>query len=513
MRILDRDEIDALHRGEDLPPRGDTPSRVPPAPAPAAPPVVSPTPAPTPQPTPTPTPATSGEVEEPTATLMPAATEVVTTPEDEQPDQGQTAAEAEDADFDWRPFVPADPNDHVARIKLAAAASGCGVPWELLAAIARVESDFGRNMATSSAGAIGYGQFLPSSWEAFGQAGNAYDYRDALPAIARYLCRHGVARDPRQAIFAYNHADWYVDLVLGLAARYDHLLPDGPTQDMLDLPQGQQPSVPLRFAAGRDAQAQTRPVVDAGGVWLPIAFSGRADAKTSAWESALAMLRGGFGLDDGPSPAPRDLVDLANAAWDEGLDLLGGPGGFHRWSLDDLRAYLRSGQPVVALVHARLLPGHPPDEADVDQPILLLGFIGDHFVYNDPSFASSLGYGLEVSGADLQAAWDRAAPPRRAVAFARRQAATAFEPAPIPTSTPTPAVVAPTVVPTPEPTLAPTEEPLLDEPTPEPLAATAPEVELPEAPPSSPSAPQLAAGLACLMVLGLAALLRRRLPR
>ena len=95
-----------------------------------------------------------------------------------------------------------------------------GVPWELLAAIASVESDFGRNMATSSAGAIGYGQFLPSSWAAYGRGGNPYDYRDAIPAMARYLLDHGAPADLPRAVYAYNH-DWdYVALVLGRAAHY-----------------------------------------------------------------------------------------------------------------------------------------------------------------------------------------------------------------------------------------------------------------------------------------------------
>jgi hypothetical protein len=399
----------------------------------------------------------------------------------------------------------------VARIKLAAAASGCGVPWEILAAIARVESDFGRNMATSSAGAIGYGQFLPSSWDAFGQQGNAYDYRDALPAIARYLCRHGVAHDPRQAIFAYNHADWYVDLVLGLASRYDHLLPSGPTQDMLDLPEGQQPSLPLHFAAGRDAEAQTRPVSQSG-VWLPIAFSGRANARSTAWDAALAMLWGGFGLDDTPDLDNAGLVGLANTAWDAGLDLLGGPGGSHRWTVDDVRQYLAAGHPVVALVHTRRLPGHAPDEEDVDQPILLLGLAGDRFVYSDPSFASSLGFGLEIAARDLEAAWDQASTPRRGVAFARRPEVTTLEPAPQAEPTPAPAPTRPPVptprprpTMTPAPTLMPTEEPV---PT---LAVpSTPDVELPDDPPSATSALQLAGGAT---ILGLAALLRRRLPR
>ena len=47
-----------------------------------------------------------------------------------------------------------------------------GIPWQIFAAIAKVESDFGRNMETSSAGAIGYGQFLPETWVAYGEGGD-----------------------------------------------------------------------------------------------------------------------------------------------------------------------------------------------------------------------------------------------------------------------------------------------------------------------------------------------------
>jgi cell wall-associated NlpC family hydrolase len=112
---------------------------------------------------------------------------------------------------------------------MQAAAATCGLPWEVLAAVAKVESEFGRNMRTSSAGAIGYGQFLPSSWAAYGAGGNPYDYRDALPAMARYLCAHGGAQDIRRALFAYNRANWYVDLVLSVAAQYRAPAPTTPT--------------------------------------------------------------------------------------------------------------------------------------------------------------------------------------------------------------------------------------------------------------------------------------------
>ena len=134
--------------------------------------------------------------------------------------------------------VAAIPPDQLAVMQATAAAS-CGLPWQVLAAIADVESDFGRNMATSSAGAIGYGQFLPSSWAAYGNGGDPYDYRDAIPAMARYLCDHGAAQDLRRAIYAYNHADWYVNEVLAIAARYGHLAPGAPAAQVIDLARSQ----------------------------------------------------------------------------------------------------------------------------------------------------------------------------------------------------------------------------------------------------------------------------------
>jgi hypothetical protein len=94
------------------------------------------------------------------------------------------------------------------------------VPWQVLAAINAVESDFGRNMNTSSAGAIGWMQFMPSTWKQYGMAvdghsmPNPYDPRDAIFSAARYLAAAGAATDVPRAIFAYNHANWYVNMVL-----------------------------------------------------------------------------------------------------------------------------------------------------------------------------------------------------------------------------------------------------------------------------------------------------------
>lgn len=107
-----------------------------------------------------------------------------------------------------------------------------GIPWQIFAAIAKVESDFGRNMATSSAGAIGYGQFLPEMWAVYGNGGDPYDYRDAIPAIARYLLDHDVTVDLPGALYGYNHSWAYVALVLSYATAfgYDE---DGATDGMI----------------------------------------------------------------------------------------------------------------------------------------------------------------------------------------------------------------------------------------------------------------------------------------
>ena len=99
-----------------------------------------------------------------------------------------------------------------------------GVRWEILAAINEIETDYGRNLNVSTAGAIGWMQFMPATWKAYGVDANGdgrrdpYNPVDAIFAAARYLKAADYANDVRGALFAYNHADWYVDSVL-LRAR------------------------------------------------------------------------------------------------------------------------------------------------------------------------------------------------------------------------------------------------------------------------------------------------------
>jgi Transglycosylase SLT domain len=104
-----------------------------------------------------------------------------------------------------------------------------GLSWTVLAAIGQIESGHGQNDGPSSAGALGPMQFLPSTWQMWGIAGfgdttaNIMDPYDAVPSAARYLCASGAVGGGTslyQAIYAYNHADWYVREVLALAQEY-----------------------------------------------------------------------------------------------------------------------------------------------------------------------------------------------------------------------------------------------------------------------------------------------------
>lgn len=101
---------------------------------------------------------------------------------------------------------------------------------QILAAINSIETDFGRlNEVTSYAGAIGWMQFMPSTWDMYATDGDGdgktdpYNPKDAIHAAARYLQAAGAPGDWYDAIWAYNHADWYVQDVLDKAACYGAL--------------------------------------------------------------------------------------------------------------------------------------------------------------------------------------------------------------------------------------------------------------------------------------------------
>ena len=111
-----------------------------------------------------------------------------------------------------------------------------GLPWSVLAGIGTVESDNGESSlpgvqsGANSAGAEGPMQILPATFAAYavnadpGQPLTPYDPADAIYTAANVLCangaRGGTEAGIEQAIFAYNHAYWYVADVLAWAVRY-----------------------------------------------------------------------------------------------------------------------------------------------------------------------------------------------------------------------------------------------------------------------------------------------------
>jgi hypothetical protein len=104
------------------------------------------------------------------------------------------------------------------------AAQETGIDWAILAAIGSVETDHGRLQggacAVSGAGARGPMQFMPGTWLLYGKGGDVCDPVDAIPAAARLLVASGAPKDYHRAIFAYNHAEWYVKEVTDKAREY-----------------------------------------------------------------------------------------------------------------------------------------------------------------------------------------------------------------------------------------------------------------------------------------------------
>ncbi len=110
-----------------------------------------------------------------------------------------------------------------------------GIPWNVLAAIHKRETNFGkttqpgdpeRKNMISSKGAIGPFQFLPSTWAAYGVDGNGdgiadpWGVEDAAHSAARYLRDHGGQSDLEKALWHYNHASWYVEDILRISDEY-----------------------------------------------------------------------------------------------------------------------------------------------------------------------------------------------------------------------------------------------------------------------------------------------------
>ncbi len=119
---------------------------------------------------------------------------------------------------EWRIDAPAPADELLGYYHESEGASG--VAWNYLAAINLIESRFGRVDGSSSAGAHGPMQFMPSTFAAYGNGGDILSPHDSIMAAGRMLAADGFAQDPDRALFRYNNSDLYVRAVKDYAAVF-----------------------------------------------------------------------------------------------------------------------------------------------------------------------------------------------------------------------------------------------------------------------------------------------------
>ena len=257
--------------------------------------------------------------------------------------------------------------DAAARFRLAGRGSS------ILAAIHKVETDFGRSRlpgvssGENSAGAGGPMQFLAATWAQYGVDGNGdgradrYQAADAIHGAANYLRASGAPDDWYRAIFAYNHADWYVKDVLGFAQRF------GDPGDVVDATCATEvagaahlrravrlyePRAFRRLPASLMAPGYAPQAVDAriwpGAVWILRTYGLRV---TAAREAGHATHGDGTALDMVPA---GDLG--SQAAWDRSAGRLAADLG---WRRGCARSGSRPACPLVPAIQFIGYDGYP----------------------------------------------------------------------------------------------------------------------------------------------------------
>jgi hypothetical protein len=300
----------------------------------------------------------------------------------------------------------------------AAATYGLGPQGPaVLASINGIESAFGTNMGPSTAGAVGWMQFLPSTWDMYGVDANGdgvrdpYNPEDAIFAAASYLSAAGMPADTYNAIFSYNHADWYVAEVLANASCYGSL-GGGTTAGFALTPQLQEldckpapawrDEIPAQYMEAFEAAA-SRYELGERGVWAL---------------AAVARLESNFGRGMGKVQMhERGPLGLEPSEWSKYAVDGDGDGHIHRgdpadsaatlarliWSRGSLRAGIFTHNQAewyvqAVLDEAEALEGHC-QVTPIDWSVALPGTIGAPINWDNLTLSNSLELSDITSGA------------------------------------------------------------------------------------------------------------------
>jgi membrane-bound lytic murein transglycosylase B len=281
-----------------------------------------------------------------------------------------------------------------------AAAVQYGVPWQILAAINEIETDYGTDLSVSSAGAVGWMQFMPETWLQYGvdalNAGYADPYNpvDAIFAAARYLRAAGAATNLRGAILAYNHSEEYAESVL-LRAKLISTYPKAVIATLTGLIDGRLP-VTGKHVAWTDIT--TRSVspssATAGAAALPAGSAQSANgAPPASGTSSAATPATGAAAPLSPTAAAAAAGSKAASAKAQPLQLV------------DLKSSPNAS--VVAVQDGRIM--QIGDSHELGKYIVLRDVYGDLFTYAGlgsiaPTFTPSKGPSAPVKSPVVEAA-------------------------------------------------------------------------------------------------------------
>jgi soluble lytic murein transglycosylase-like protein len=229
-----------------------------------------------------------------------------------------------------------------------AAAVQYGVPWPVLAAINEVETNFGTDLSVSTAGAVGWMQFMPETWLQYGVdalgAGYADPYNpvDAIFAAARYLHAAGASTNLRSAILAYNHSEAYVESVL-LRARLFASYPPSVIATLTGLTEG---SLPVTGAILSPTAKTPQGVLAPSPAGAASDTAGTASQSGASTPSTASSQVAHNATLPGSTPAPSPAASAARA--ERALNAAAPPS-----QLSELLA--REKAPVVAVEDGRIV--------------------------------------------------------------------------------------------------------------------------------------------------------------